>query len=108
MEGAPALAEAAREHRIDTLLIRPDGADLAREAWVGGEPDQVAVRRSDAQTLGENEPVPVRADDALLRAAAVTAADVLIVPPSDGDGPEDLQTGGRGALLRWTYEPTAV
>lgn len=107
VEGVPALAEAAREHRIDTLLIRPDGADLARETWVGGEPDQVAVRRSEVQTLGESDPLPVRADDALLRAAAVTAADVLIVPPSDGEG-VDLPAGGLGALLRWTYEPTAV
>ncbi|MGW7210606.1 baeRF2 domain-containing protein [Streptomyces sp. NPDC054837] len=108
VEGVPALAEAAREHRIHTLLIRPDGADLAREAWVGGDPDQVAVRRSDARTLGQADPIPVRADDALLRAAAVTAADVLIVPPSGGDGAEDLPAGGLGALLRWTYEPTAV
>ncbi|MFJ2237940.1 Vms1/Ankzf1 family peptidyl-tRNA hydrolase [Streptomyces sp. NPDC087859] len=108
VEGVPALAEAAREHRIDTLLVRPDGADLAREAWVGGEPDQVAVRRNDARTLGQADPVPVRADDALLRAAAVTAADVLIVPPADGDGTDDLPAGGLGALLRWTYEPTAV
>ncbi|MDQ0604697.1 hypothetical protein QF037_009042 [Streptomyces canus] len=108
VEGVPALAEAAREHRIDTLLIRPDGADLARETWVGGEPDQVAARRGEARTLGQADPVPVRADDALLRAAAVTAADVLIVPPSDEDDAEDLPAGGLGALLRWTYEPTAV
>jgi hypothetical protein len=108
VEGVPALVEAAREHRIDTLLIRPDGADLARETWVGGEPDQVAVRRSDARTLGEADPIPVRADDALLRAAAVTAADVLIVPPSDDGDDADVPAGGLGALLRWTYEPTAV
>ncbi|MFE9921514.1 Vms1/Ankzf1 family peptidyl-tRNA hydrolase [Streptomyces sp. NPDC005774] len=107
VEGVPALVEAAREHRIDTLLVRPDGADLAREAWVGGDPDQVAVRRSDAKTLGEGDPASVRADDALLRAAAATAADVLIVPPSDEDG-ADVPAGGLGALLRWTYEPTAV
>ncbi|MCP3767927.1 MULTISPECIES: baeRF2 domain-containing protein [unclassified Streptomyces] len=107
VEGVPALVEAAREHRIDTLLVRPDGADLARETWVGGHPDQVAVRRSDAQTLGEGDPTSVRADDALLRAAAVTAADVLVVPPPDEDG-ADIPAGGLGALLRWTYEPTPV
>ncbi|MFE9674338.1 Vms1/Ankzf1 family peptidyl-tRNA hydrolase [Streptomyces sp. NPDC006259] len=108
IEGVPALVEAVREHRVETLLIRPDGADLARETWVGADPDQVAVRRTDAQTLGESEPIAVRADDALLRAAAVTAADVLVVPPSDEDGDgdgTDLPTGGLGALLRWTYEP---
>ncbi|MGY3205924.1 hypothetical protein [Streptomyces sp. TE5632] len=105
VEGVPALVEAAREHRVDTLLIRPDGPELGRETWVGDEPDQLAVRRTDARSLGEGAPIPVRADDALLRSAAVTAADVLIVPLSDEDGP-DVPAGGLGAPLRWTYEPT--
>ncbi|MFI8192029.1 Vms1/Ankzf1 family peptidyl-tRNA hydrolase [Streptomyces sp. NPDC085946] len=107
VEGVPALVEAAREHRIETLLIRPDGPELGRETWVGSEPDQVATRRTDAQILGEGDPIPVRADDALLRSAAVTAADVLIVPPSDEDGP-DIPAGGLGALLRWSYEPASA
>ncbi|MEV6958688.1 hypothetical protein AB0M97_05700 [Streptomyces sp. NPDC051207] len=120
VEGVPAVVEAAHEHRIDTLLVRPDGSDLSRETWVCKQPDQVAVRRTDAQTLGESDPVPVRADDALLRSAAVTAADVLVIPAADpldtsdgSDGSEasgedaDTPVGGLGALLRWTYEPTA-
>ncbi len=102
VEGVPALVEAVREHRIDTLLIRADGADLGRETWAGADAGQVAVRRTDAQILGEGDPFPVRADDALLRTAAVTAADVLIIPPSDGEG-RDVPAGGLGALLRWTY-----
>ncbi|KUL49462.1 MULTISPECIES: Vms1/Ankzf1 family peptidyl-tRNA hydrolase [unclassified Streptomyces] len=113
VEGVPALVEAAREHRIDTLLIRLDGADLARETWVGAGPDQVAVGRSDARALGESDPVSARADDALLRAAAVTAADVLVLPSPNGDGSDgpdgsidvNVPSGGLGALLRWTYEP---
>ncbi|WP_268221196.1 baeRF2 domain-containing protein [Streptomyces sp. EMB24] len=108
VEGVPALVEAAREHRIDTLLVRPDGPELDRDTWVGARPDQIAARRSDARTLGESDPTVVRADDALLRAAAVTAADVLVVPPADDDGEDatDIPTGGLGALLRWTYETT--
>ncbi|CAL9317236.1 Vms1/Ankzf1 family peptidyl-tRNA hydrolase [Streptomyces griseoincarnatus] len=108
VEGIPALVEAAREHRIDTLLVRPDGPELDRDTWVGARPDQIAARRSDARTLGESDPTVVRADDALLRAAAVTAADVLVVPPADDDGADatDIPTGGLGALLRWTYETT--
>ncbi|MGA5259008.1 Vms1/Ankzf1 family peptidyl-tRNA hydrolase [Streptomyces griseoincarnatus] len=108
VEGIPALVEAAREHRIDTLLVRPDGPELDRDTWVGTRPDQIAARRSDARTLGESDPTVVRADDALLRAAAVTAADVLVVPPADDDGADatDIPTGGLGALLRWTYETT--
>ncbi|KKD05517.1 Vms1/Ankzf1 family peptidyl-tRNA hydrolase [Streptomyces sp. WM6386] len=120
VEGVPAVVEAAREHRIETLLVRPGGSDLGRETWVGAQPDQVAVRQTDAQTLGESDPVSVRADDALLRSAAVTAADVLVIPATDpletsdgSDGSEtsgedaDIPVGGLGALLRWTYEPTA-
>ncbi len=108
VEGVPALVEAAREHRIDTLLVRPGGPELDRDTWVGARPDQIAARRSDARTLGESDPTVVRADDALLRAAAVTAADVLVVPPADDDGADatDIPTGGLGALLRWTYETT--
>lgn len=127
VEGVPAVVEAAREHRIGTLLLRPDGPDLGREVWVGSGPDQIAVRRGDAQTLGVGDPVPVRADDALLRSAAVTGADVRVVPlpgasrsdlrepgtadateaadvpDADAPGTADVPAGGLGALLRWTY-----
>ncbi|MDQ0847106.1 Vms1/Ankzf1 family peptidyl-tRNA hydrolase [Streptomyces sp. V1I6] len=103
VEGVPALVEAAREHRMETLLIVPDGPDAHREVWVGGGADQLALRRTDAQALGEGEPISARADDALLRSAAVTAAEVLVVP-SDEDA-DAVPAGGLGALLRWTYEP---
>ncbi|MBC9713956.1 hypothetical protein H9Y04_15420 [Streptomyces sp. TRM66268-LWL] len=94
-EGVPALVEAAREHRIAELLLEPTGADLHRTVWVGPEPDQLAVRRSDVPYLGERHPEPARADDALLRSAAATGAEALAVPPQRGPA------GGLGALLRW-------
>ncbi|MGH3310371.1 MAG: Vms1/Ankzf1 family peptidyl-tRNA hydrolase [Streptomyces sp.] len=113
-EGVPALVEAAREHRIGALLVRPEGADLHREVWVGDEPDQVAVRRKEIQYLGATEPAPARADDALMRSAAATGAEVLSVGPSPvleaapeivpGTVPDELPVGGLGALLRWPYE----
>ncbi|OII62482.1 hypothetical protein BJP40_00325 [Streptomyces sp. CC53] len=99
-EGLPALVEAAREHRIMELLIRSEGPDAHRQVWVGAEPDQVAVRRSESQYLGDTEPVPARADDALLRAAVSAGAEVLRVRPELED---DLPVGGLGALLRWPY-----
>ncbi|MFJ3337983.1 Vms1/Ankzf1 family peptidyl-tRNA hydrolase [Streptomyces sp. NPDC086766] len=107
VEGVPALIEAAREHRIDTLLIRPDGPALASETWIGGRPDQLAVRRTNARTLGESDPWPARADDALLRSAATTGAEVMVVASDEADD-HHLPAGGLGALLRWTYEPSAV
>jgi hypothetical protein len=104
-EGVPALVEAAREHRIGTLLLRPEGADLHREVWVGDGPDQVAVRRTESQYLGEPRPAPARADDALLRSAVATDAEVLCVRQSELEPgtPDGLPVGGIGALLRWPY-----
>jgi hypothetical protein len=98
-EGVPALVEAAREHRIAELLVRPDGPDTHREVWVGAEPDQLALRRSETQYLGDTQPAAARADDALLRSAVVTGAEAQSLPPAGDDTP----AGGLGALLRWPY-----
>ncbi|WP_282701245.1 Vms1/Ankzf1 family peptidyl-tRNA hydrolase [Streptomyces sp. CC219B] len=97
VEGVPALVEAAREHRIDELLIRPDGPDAHREVWIGEDPDQLAVRRTDLKILGEQNSWPARADDALIRSAVATGAVALSVTPATDDSP----SGGLGALLRW-------
>ncbi|WP_049568387.1 Vms1/Ankzf1 family peptidyl-tRNA hydrolase [Streptomyces sp. SBT349] len=105
-EGVPTLVDAAREHRIATLLVRPTGPDLDRDVWVGREPDQLAVRRSDSRYLGDPEPAAARADDALLRSAAATGADVVALAPAatgDGRGGGPEPVGGLGALLRWPF-----
>lgn len=99
VEGVPALVEAAREHRIGELLIRPDGPDAHREVWVGEDPDQLAVRRTDLKILGEQNSWSARADDALIRSAVATGAAALSVTPALGD---EAPVGGLGALLRWT------
>ncbi|KUO20003.1 baeRF2 domain-containing protein [Streptomyces dysideae] len=98
VEGVPALIEAAREHRISELLIRPDGPDAHREVWIGEDPDQVAVRRGDLKILGERHAWAARADDALIRSAVVTGAGALSVAPAGADA---VPAGGMGALLRW-------
>ncbi|MDT0490168.1 Vms1/Ankzf1 family peptidyl-tRNA hydrolase [Streptomyces griseus] len=117
-DGVAALINAAREHRIATLLLRPDGPDTHREVWAGPQAEQIALRRTDARALDEPEPFPVRADDALLRSAALTGADVVVVgagatrdrsfaddlaadnrPETGPDGAEPV--GGLGAVLRW-------
>ncbi|MDT0344227.1 baeRF2 domain-containing protein [Streptomyces litchfieldiae] len=104
-EGVPALVDAAREHRIAELLMRPGGPDLHRDVWVGPEPDQLALRRSESQYLGEPLPSAARADDALLRSAVATGAEVVPLPAT-GDGPRQMPVGGLGALLRWPYGGT--
>lgn len=99
VEGVPALVEAAREHRIGELLIRSDGPDAHREVWIGEDPDQLAVRRTDLKVLGEQNSWAARADDALIRSVVATGAPALAV---DAAGPrEDAPVGGLGALLRW-------
>ncbi|TDC23549.1 hypothetical protein E1265_12525 [Streptomyces sp. 8K308] len=106
-EGVPALVDAAREHRIAALLVRAGGPDLRRDVWVGHDPDQVAVRRSDSRYLGDPSPHQARADDALLRSAAATGAEVIALGDGDGAGAgagSGLPVGGLGALLRWPYE----
>ncbi|MEU0371706.1 Vms1/Ankzf1 family peptidyl-tRNA hydrolase [Streptomyces sp. NPDC006283] len=109
-EGVPALVEAAREHRIAELFVRPDGPDTRREVWVGNEPDQLAVRRTESRYLGGTHPVAARADDALLRSAAVTGAAVQSLPahhaaPARTAEPAaDVPAGGLGALLHRSYQ----
>ncbi|MBB5935568.1 baeRF2 domain-containing protein [Streptomyces zagrosensis] len=98
--GVPALVEAAREHQIDTLLVGPDGQDTGREVWVGPESDQLAVRSTELQYLGEVHPTAARADDALLRSAIASGAEAIAV--SD---PTIAPVGGLGALLRWPAGP---
>jgi hypothetical protein len=100
-EGVPALVETAREHRLQELLLRPDGPDLHREVWIGEDPDQLAVRRTELQVLGEQHSWSARADDALLRSAVATDATALsLAPVLEGTG-DDTPAGGLGALLRW-------
>jgi hypothetical protein len=100
VEGVPALVEAAREYRIDELLVRPDGPDAHREVWIGEDPDRLAVRRTELTALGERQSWPARADDALIRSAAATDAAALSVTAAP-NAREDTPVGGLGALLRW-------
>ncbi|MFI5684264.1 Vms1/Ankzf1 family peptidyl-tRNA hydrolase [Streptomyces sp. NPDC051636] len=100
-EGVPALVEAAREHRLEELLVRPDGPDTHREVWIGEDPDQLAVRRTDLKILGEQHSWSARADDALIRSAVATDAAVLSLAPVLEGTQDDIPAGGLGALLRW-------
>jgi hypothetical protein len=99
VEGVPAVVEAAREHRIDELLLRPEAPDTHRSVWVGPDPDQIAVRRTEVTALGEQDAWPARADDALLRSAVTTGAPAISVTTAT---PDEVPVGGLGALLRWT------
>ncbi|MEV6840740.1 Vms1/Ankzf1 family peptidyl-tRNA hydrolase [Streptomyces sp. NPDC051133] len=102
VEGVPQLIEAAREHRLAELLIRPDAPDTHRQVWIGEDPAQLAARRTELKNLGEQLSWPARADDALVRAAVVTDAPVLSLSPVLEETGDEVAVGGLGALLRWT------
>jgi hypothetical protein len=100
-EGLPELIEAAREHRLAELLIRPDAPDTCREVWIGEDPDQLAARRTELKDIGERQAWPARADDALVRAAVVTSAPVVSLTPVLDEAGNEVAADGLGALLRW-------
>ncbi|MFJ3812434.1 Vms1/Ankzf1 family peptidyl-tRNA hydrolase [Streptomyces sp. NPDC090073] len=100
-EGVPQLIEAAREHRLAGLLIRPDAPDTHRQVWISEDPDQLAARRTELTNLGERQSWPARADDALVRAAVVTDAPVFSLTPVLEETGDEVPAGGMGALLRW-------
>ncbi|PKW11077.1 hypothetical protein SAMN05428944_1712 [Streptomyces sp. 1222.5] len=100
-EGVPQLIEAAREHRLAELLIRPDAPDTHRQVWISEDPDQLAARRTELKDLGERQSWPARADDALVRAAVVTDAPVFSLTPVLEETGDEVPAGGMGALLRW-------
>jgi hypothetical protein len=98
------LVEAAREHRIDELLVRAEGPDTHRAVWVGEDPDQLAVRRTELRALGlaEDHARSARADDALLRSVVTTGAPAISVTPAPEAAEAGIPVGGLGALLHRT------
>jgi hypothetical protein len=97
-EGVPAVVDAVRTHQVATLLLAQGAPDAGRDVWIGPDPDQIAVQRSEAHAMGVAKPERVRADDALMRSATAVDADVLLIPEGV-PGP----AGGLGAVLRWTF-----
>ncbi|MEK8169739.1 Vms1/Ankzf1 family peptidyl-tRNA hydrolase [Streptomyces sp. M19] len=59
--GVPALVEAAREHRIGTLLLAPDGPDAGREIWWAPSPTNWPYgARSCSTSARRTRPRPAR------------------------------------------------
>jgi Bacterial archaeo-eukaryotic release factor family 2 len=81
--GVQAVAAAFEQAQVDTLLLDPDDVSQARAApW----------------------PQAGRADDALIRSAALTDAELVLVSPSNGwlDGGRRRLDDGVGAVLRYS------
>lgn len=90
--GIPDVALAAREARVRTLLLHPDGLD--DRLWVGRAPTDLAREAGELRDTGVTELAETRADEALIRAAAGTDADLVLVDSRD-------VAEGVGAILRY-------
>jgi CheY-like chemotaxis protein len=91
--GLGAVAEAARRGQIRTLLLPEQGVD--GQLWMDPGSTELGLRRDDLVATRDGAR-NVAACDALMRAAALTDADVMLA----GDG--QLPDGAVGAVLRWT------
>ncbi|NYI04169.1 baeRF2 domain-containing protein [Allostreptomyces psammosilenae] len=98
-QGLTEVLDAAVQHRVATLLLQPGGDAATHEVWVGTAPDMVAADRDAMLALGADAS-PARAEDALIRALAVTEAEVVLVPSSEAPARD-----GCGALLRGAAQP---
>jgi hypothetical protein len=78
------------------LLLHDDPSD-ERTLWFGPDATLLALRREDLTGLGVTEPESGRLADVLVRAAAGTGADVVVVPAGGTAIPND----GVGAILRY-------
>jgi hypothetical protein len=99
-EGFAAVCAAARLGQVSTMLANGPVLDNLDTVWIGPRPEQVGESREEVAALGAAEPVPARADAALVR--AVVAEDGAVV----GMDPERLAVkDGVGAVLRYAVRP---
>jgi hypothetical protein len=81
---------ALRQGEAEAVLVEPSKLD-DETLWVGPEPAYLAVTEEELRGLGVAEPQRVRADDALVRCATATGAELFLTP---------LQDEGAAAILR--------
>jgi hypothetical protein len=98
--GSRAAVAAFDRHQVDTLLMDPD--DIAKtELWVGTDPSQLAIDEEELQQQPGGSTQRVHAEDALIRAAAYTDAELVLVSADDV-----RLDDGVGAVLRYVDRST--
>lgn len=101
------VVEVLRRGQVDELVIMEDAAGVPapladRQIWVGSEPLELGLTRSDVEALGVGDQAhQLRADIAVLRAVIAQDAGVTFLL----EGNADL-VDGIGALLRWSDAAT--
>jgi hypothetical protein len=91
VRGVAAVADAAREQRIETLLLGPDHANHL--LWV--DPRDATLVGMAKRDVGASEPIHEPADDAIVAAAAKANAQSVVI-----DADAEL-VEGLGAILRY-------
>lgn len=101
-EGWKGTVDALLHDQVSTLLWSRDTGDSGQDGVlaIGPEPNQVATDETTLTALGAEWVAHVPADEAVLRAAACTRADLVLVDESTVELDDGL-----GALLRYTTTP---
>ncbi|NKZ06744.1 baeRF2 domain-containing protein [Actinomadura latina] len=100
VSGLPETTAALRHGQVETLLLTDDPDSDAR-LWIGPDPAQIAASADELrEEFGIVDPEQERAAAALVRAAAATDSE-LVVLPSNGEDPSVPV----GAVLRYTTTP---
>jgi hypothetical protein len=97
--GTRAVAAALDRGQVDTLLLDP--AQVTGSLWVGLDEPLVAPSKRELHEWGASEVGRAHADDALVRAAAATDAELVMVTEDDV-----LLPDGVGAILRYRDKAT--
>ena len=98
--GVAAVVAAFDRSQVGTLMLDPDGV-AKTQLWVGLDLPHIALSEDDLLQLGARRIEYVRAEDALIRAAAMTDAELMVVSPTELNLDE-----GIGAVLRYVDPAT--
>lgn len=97
-EGLGDVVAALRDAAVSDVLLADDPSSTAR-LWIGPG-TEMGLTEEDLRVRGTTDPVRERADAALVRAIALTDAELHFIP-ADEPAPRD----GVAALLRFTEQP---
>lgn len=98
--GLGPVVDALQRRQVDTMLICDDPSST-QQLWIGPQPSEVATGPEALVALSVPEPVPVRADAALIRALVGGDAGIVLVGPDEAPEPD-----GVGAVLRYVDAAT--
>ncbi|QBI53121.1 baeRF2 domain-containing protein [Streptomonospora litoralis] len=97
VEGFAAVVRALQRGQVDTLLWSTGLAETDIQVWIGPSGEEIALDEQELREMGVDEPATELAGPAILRAAAATSAQLIMVPQNDSTA-ED----GIGAILRFS------